>query len=105
MEFLVTVPANNARSPRYMEKALAAIHQASLRYPLTLRYRSEQDQVGLYLECDPYDRDTVIEPIVANYPEATPSTINLEGKSSAGTELAMDVELRPSFSNSSAYAV
>jgi hypothetical protein len=47
--YLLAVPANNERGPRYMEKALAAIHQARLRYPVTFMYGNHEDQVGLFL--------------------------------------------------------
>lgn len=47
--FLLTVPANNTRGPRYMEKALAAIHQARLRHAVTLSYASSETQVGLFI--------------------------------------------------------
>ena len=69
--FLLTVPANNTRGPRYMEKALAAIHQARLRHAVTLSYASSETQVGLFIQCHPVDRDTVLEPIIASYPHAT----------------------------------
>ena len=68
--FLITVPANNTRGPRYMEKALAAIHQARLRHPVCFFYGTQQGQIGLFVRCHPTDRDTVLEPIVAGYPHA-----------------------------------
>jgi hypothetical protein len=69
--FLITVPANNVRGPRYMEKALAAVHQAKPRHPVSLVYGSQQQQIGLFIRCAPVDRDSVLEPIVAAYPQAT----------------------------------
>ena len=71
MLFLITVPANNTRGPRYMEKSLAAMHQARLRHPVTLIYGSTDDEVGLFVRCHAADREAVLEPIVANYPYAT----------------------------------
>jgi len=69
--FLIAVPANNARGPRYMEKSLAAMHQARLRHPVTLIYGSTDEQVGLFVRCHSTDRDAVLQPILANYPHAT----------------------------------
>ena len=71
MLFLITVPANNTRGPRYMEKSLAAMHQARLRHPVSLIYGSTDEQVGLFVRCHAVDRDAVLQPILANYPHAT----------------------------------
>ena len=73
MLFLITVPANNVRGPRYMEKALAAFHQARPRHSVSLVYGSRQEQIGLFVRCHPVDRDAVLEPIVAVYPQASVS--------------------------------
>ena len=54
-----------------MEKSLAAMHQARLRYSVTLIYGSSDEQVGLFVRCHAADREAVLEPIVANYPQAT----------------------------------
>ena len=54
-----------------MEKSLAAMHQARLRHPVTLIYGSTDEQVGLFVRCHAADRDTVLQPILANYPHAT----------------------------------
>ena len=37
---------------------------------MTLNYGSTDDQVGLFVRCCAADRDTVLEPIVANHPQA-----------------------------------
>ena len=78
MLFLIAVPVNNTRGPRYMEKSLAAMHQARLRHPVTLIYGSKDEQVGLFVRCHAADRDAVLQPILANYPHAT-VTLSEEG--------------------------
>lgn len=75
MLFLLTVPANNTRGPRYTEKALAAIHQAQLPHAVTLLFDSHESQTGLFVRCNPADRAAVIEPIVASYPQPTVTLI------------------------------
>ncbi len=56
-----------------MEKALAAFHQARPRHSVSLVYGSRQEQIGLFVRCHPVDRDAVLEPIVAVYPQASVS--------------------------------
>ncbi len=73
--FLLTIPANNERGPRYLEKALAAIHQARPRQPVSLVYGVREEQIGLFVRCGAVDRAVVIEPIVAAYPEATVAVV------------------------------
>ncbi len=52
MDTLIAAPANNERGPRYMEKALAAVHQAHLRQsPMTLAYGAADGQVAFMLQC------------------------------------------------------
>jgi len=68
-----------------MEKALAAIHQARLRHAVTLSYASSETQVGLFIQCHPVDRDTVLEPIIASYPHATISPMEEPTSDEAGT--------------------
>jgi hypothetical protein len=71
MRALFAAPAANERSPRYMEKALAAIHQA-LRPGQTLRllYAVEQEKLGLALHFEPALQEVVLGPLLANYPRA-----------------------------------
>ena len=75
MLFLIAVPANNTRGPRYMEKSLAAMHQARLRHPVTLIYGSTDEQVGLFVRCHAADRDAVLQPILA-LKQVTPNGLN-----------------------------
>ena len=78
MLFQVTVPANNERGPRYAEKAFAALHQAKPRHPVTLVYGVREGQIGLFVRCDESDRETVIEPLRAGYPDSTVALVDDE---------------------------
>jgi len=67
MDTLIAAPANNERGPRYMEKALAAIHQAHLRQsPMTLVYGAADGQVALMLKCSAAEREAILGPIAAS---------------------------------------
>jgi hypothetical protein len=55
-----------------MEKALAAIHQSGLHHePLTLIYGEVTGQVGLMIRCSASQREFVVGPIEANYPQCS----------------------------------
>lgn len=95
MLFLVTVPANNPRGPRYAEKALAAVHQARLRQPLTLIYGTRDGQVGVFLRCHPSDRDAVLEPMIASYPHASITPVEEAAADPECIVRACDVTLVP----------
>lgn len=76
---LIAAPADNERGPRYMEKALAAIHQSQLTgEPFTLIYGTVGDQIGLVLACGSTVRETLLAPLVANYPQCSISTVEEE---------------------------
>src|SRR5690242_2894824 len=64
-------PAMNDRTPRYMEKALSAIHQG-LRpgEQVVLSYAVNQSQVTLTIRLEESLAPRVIGPILANYPQA-----------------------------------
>ena len=48
---LLAAPVTNDRSPRYMERALAAIHQAhAFHEPITFRYAATGGRVGLFVD-------------------------------------------------------
>ena len=73
---LIAAPANNERGPRYMEKALASIHQSGIhRRPLVLLYGVVGEQIGLLLRCPNALRETVLGPIIANYPHCSISDV------------------------------
>ena len=64
---LLTAPVTNDRSPRYMERALAAVHQAHrLTKPITFRYETLSGRVGLFLQfADPLE-ELVTGPITSS---------------------------------------
>lgn len=94
---LIAAPANNERGPRYMEKALAAIHQTGLhRQPITLIYGSVGGQIGLMLRCTRSQRDVVLGPIEANYPQCSLTPIEEKSLADGGDESwTVDLELVP----------
>src|SRR5438445_1745960 len=62
---LLSAPVTNDRSPRYMERALAAIHQAErLGEPITLRYGNAEDRVALFIECADHLEERVVARVV-----------------------------------------
>ena len=72
---LLSAPAANERGPRYMEKALAAIHQANhLRRPIVFGYGASWQRVGLFFECPDELAQLVCGPITANYPQCSVTT-------------------------------
>lgn len=82
---LLTAPATNDRSPRYMERALAAIHQAhQLSEPIVFRYGTLAGQVGLFVECPDSLEELVTGPIAANYPNCTLAPIEKLDEPTAG---------------------
>lgn len=102
MEFALAAPANNERSPRYMEKALAAIHQTNRdRRTCVLDYGTYQEHVGLFFRTEDMIAERITGPILANYPGCTLSKIVRplpEGGQTCDTwsaELAITPELFP----------
>ncbi len=73
---LLTAPETNERGPRYMERALAAIHQAHRPHvAVTFIYGAISGRVGLFLEFAEALEELVTGPIAANYPDCTLSTV------------------------------
>src|SRR4029077_696944 len=69
---LLTAPVTNDRGPRYMERALAAIHQAHRRGDaITFLYAATAGRVGLFVKCADHLREFVAGPIAAHYPNCT----------------------------------
>lgn len=89
MLYQITAPANNERGPRYIEKALAAIHQAHPSQPVSLLYSVREGQIGLFVRCDDADRDAVIEPMVAGYPEASVTLVEEWGTPQRGADVSL----------------
>jgi len=72
MLLAVTAPADNDRSPRYMEKALAAIHQAMHQGDwLKLGYRADEQHVSLFCQLPDNLAEIVSNPLTANYPHCS----------------------------------
>ena len=69
MLLAIAAPPDNDRGPRYMQEALASIHQSLPRgRELRLIYTSCGDQVMLCVEVEPDLREVVAEAIAARYP-------------------------------------
>lgn len=71
VRFLFATPPTNDRGPKFMEKALAAIHQA---IPATGRviceFGEHEGRVGLIVSCPDDLMQVVTSPIIANYPQS-----------------------------------
>ncbi len=94
---LLAAPATNNRSPRYMERALAAIHQAQRTgEQIVLHYGSVEDRVALIVECDDHLENLVFDPIAASYPECTHATIgSVDEAPPDWVTYSVSLELRP----------
>jgi hypothetical protein len=67
----IAAPATNDRSPRYCEKAIAAIHQAIVPgQTIIFEYGASQGRVGLFCRFSGELERVVLGPLVANYPRA-----------------------------------
>lgn len=72
----LAAPATNERGPRYMEKALAAIHQANhLRQPMSLEFGTQEGRVALFLRSFHKMEEFIVGPITANYPNCSITTV------------------------------
>src|SRR5207249_1108249 len=94
---LLTAPVTTDRGPRYMERALAAVHQAHrLKEPITFHYGNLSERVGLFLQfADPLE-DLVTGPIAANYPNCTLATVgSLDEPPHAWKTWSAELELTP----------
>lgn len=92
---LFAAPSANDRSPRYMEKALAAIHQA-LRPGDTLRldYGVHEGRIALGISFGTISPPAVLGPLVANYPRARVQLLDDPPASSRPCRF-VDVRLTP----------
>lgn len=62
---LLTAPVTNDRSPRYMERALAAVHQANRDcQPVTLMYAVTEGRVGLFVQFADAVEELVAGPVI-----------------------------------------
>lgn len=97
MQWLWTAPAENERGPRYMEKALAAIHQAlEPGQTVTLTYGPHDGRVGLLIECVEEVAARVTGPLIANYPQCSLTIVTHTDQTVAtGETWTMVAELVP----------
>lgn len=87
-------PANNARGPGYMEKALAAIHQNWHRdAALTLSVASNAESIGLFIACPDESRESIVGPIIANYPQCSITAVTQTEAPDTVHEWSLDVDL------------
>lgn len=93
---MIAAPANSERGPRYMERALAAIHQSGLREPITLLYADHTGQIGLFVGCTAIQREMALGPIAANYPQCTLAEVeDDQAKEGEYESWAVDLTLVP----------
>jgi len=93
---LLTAPVTNDRGPRYMERALASIHQANPNgEPITLIYAATEGRVGLFLQFADRLEELVTGPIAANYPNSTLTTIENTDAQPGWKNSFADLELTP----------
>lgn len=94
---LLTAPVTNDRSPRYAERAFAAIHQAGLRRgSITLLYAASDGRVGLFLKCSEAVEGLVTGPIAANYPNCTVAAVeSIDAPPADWQTWSAELELRP----------
>lgn len=94
---LLASPATNDRSPRYMERALAAIHQARpYGEPVTLLYANTEGRAGLFLKFADHEEEFVSGPIAANYPNCSLATVaSLDERPAGWTTWSAHLNLAP----------
>lgn len=94
---LFAAPATNDRGPRYMERVLAAIHQAGgLTEPFAFRYAAVEGRIGLVLEFAAADEELVCGPVAAHYPNCSLTKIaSLDRPPPEWATWTASVRLRP----------
>lgn len=71
MRLLFSAPATNERGPKFMDKALAAIHQAILPLePVEFEFGDYDGRVGLFVTFADDLEQIVTSPIIANFPQS-----------------------------------
>lgn len=92
----IAAPADNERGPRYMERALAAMHQAHHgRQSAALLYGSVSGQVGLFVRCGQAQREQLLGPIAANYPHCSLTEVAEDARPDDAECWAIDLVLTP----------
>ena len=92
---LLSAPATNDRSPRYMERALAAIHQAHPHEQITFHYGTTGGRVGLFIEFPDHLEELVTDPIAASYPNCTLAAATLDELPADWTTWSARLQLVP----------
>ena len=97
MHHSLSTPADNERGPRYMEKALAAFHQAATqRDVVVLEYASDGEQVGLRVRCHARLAEAVLGPLTENYyPECVLAEVDSEVARSERVTWVVELRLVP----------
>jgi hypothetical protein len=79
MLIVLAAPPENTRGPRYMQEALAAVHQANHRRPLfSLEYAWCDGRIGLFCRVPDQIASIVLGPLKAKYPNCTLAAIENE---------------------------
>lgn len=79
-----------------MEKALAAIHQANhLREAMTLEYGTHEGRVALFIRSSPMIEALITEPITANYPNCSITTVEQPETFAEGETWSAELDLVP----------
>ena len=93
----LAAPATNERGPKYIEKALAAIHQANyLRQTMSLEFGGQEGRVALFLRSLHKMEEFIVGPITANYPNCSITTVEQNKPRPNGWETwTADLELAP----------
>jgi len=92
MPVAIRTPADNDRGPRYMEKALAAIHQANrARSAIELLHRSHEKQVHLCVRCPDSLAEVVTAAIEASYPNCRLEAIEEDEAENIATHTAVEI--------------
>lgn len=93
---ILAAPTTNDRSPRYMERALAAIHQSQREAEIALIYTSQGDQVGLFLQFEDDLEELVTGQISANYPNCSLTPVATFDEAPVGWKSwTAELKLRP----------
>lgn len=92
----ISVPADNERGPRYMERAFAAIHEARWhRAPLVFVYGCLADRIGLFIQHPMALKSLVLDPITANYPDCQLAAMEESSIPAGYTTWSQSVTLTP----------
>ena len=94
---ILAAPGTNDRGPRYMERALAAFHQASRHgEPVTLMYAVIEGRVALFVRFADHIEELITSPIAANYPNCSLETVQKHDDIPPGFETwSAELELCP----------